>query len=208
MIAIPFILNTLASFLVGLMVAKFLGPAEYGRYAVAMAIGIVVQTLAFDWLRLSATRFLPNASAASVRIYRRDPSKSSLFALAALRSSSRSDLRRRRPAPRARPDRPGGSFGRVSNGMFDLSGAILRARFSNRSYRNLVLVRTGLSLLLVLGGAWLFASAEMALLGLVLSMAGAAASVQGDTLDREAHPRLATREAAFDFAAIGKMRRC
>ena len=53
----------------------------------------------------------------------------------------------------------------------------LRARFLNRSYRNLVLVRTGLSLLLVLGGAWLFASAEMALLGLVLSMAGAAAAL-------------------------------
>jgi len=37
MIAVPFILNTLASFVVGLLVAKFLGPAEYGRYAIAMA---------------------------------------------------------------------------------------------------------------------------------------------------------------------------
>ncbi len=200
MIAIPFILNTLASFLVGLLVAKFLGPAEYGRYAVAMAIGIVVQTLAFDWLRLSATRFFSERQrgerphiGATVKIL--------FFALAGLTLVVAVLIY---CSPVALPLAPAlialAALVALSNGMFDLSGAILRARFLNRSYRNLVLVRTGLSLLLVLGGAWLFASAEMALLGLVLSMAGAAASVQGDTLDWEAHPRLATRETAFDFA--------
>jgi len=39
------------------MVAKFLGPAEFGRFALAFSIAVVVQTALYDWLRLSATRF-------------------------------------------------------------------------------------------------------------------------------------------------------
>ncbi len=172
MIAIPFILNTLASFLVGLLVAKFLGPAEYGRYAVAMAIGIVAQTLGFDWLRLSATRFLSDRQRAE-RPHIGATVKILFFALAGLTMLVAALIY---VSPVALPLPPGllalAALVALANGMFDLSGAVLRAHFLNRSYRNLVLVRTGLSLVLVLGGAWLFASAEMALLGLVLSMVG------------------------------------
>src|SRR5450755_698945 len=57
MIAVPFILNMFANFLVGVLVAKFLGPAEYGRYAIAISIGAMLQSIGFDWMRLSATRF-------------------------------------------------------------------------------------------------------------------------------------------------------
>ena len=56
-VLIAFLANTIANFVIGLLVAKFLGPEEYGRFALAFAIGIVVQTALFDWLRLSATRF-------------------------------------------------------------------------------------------------------------------------------------------------------
>src|ERR1700712_4827958 len=56
-IILPFISNTLMNFIIGLLLARFLGPAEYGRMALALAVGQVIQTLMFDWLRLAATRF-------------------------------------------------------------------------------------------------------------------------------------------------------
>src|ERR1700709_1244745 len=56
-VVLAFLSNTLANFAIGLLLAKFLGPDEYGRFAVAMALAVLVQTIAFDWTRLSATRF-------------------------------------------------------------------------------------------------------------------------------------------------------
>ena len=49
--------NILFNFAIGLLVAKFLGPEEYGRFALAYATAIFVQTGFFDWIRLGATRF-------------------------------------------------------------------------------------------------------------------------------------------------------
>jgi O-antigen/teichoic acid export membrane protein len=54
---VPFILNSLLNFVVGLLVAKFLGPAEYGRFVLALSVAVVLQTFVFDWLRLAATRY-------------------------------------------------------------------------------------------------------------------------------------------------------
>ena len=56
-LALTFALNTLFNFAVGLLVAKFLGPAEYGRFALAGAVAVFINTALFDWLRLAATRF-------------------------------------------------------------------------------------------------------------------------------------------------------
>ena len=47
----------LFNFLVGLLVAKFLGPAEFGRFAIALATAIIINTGSLDWIRLSAVRF-------------------------------------------------------------------------------------------------------------------------------------------------------
>ena len=52
-----FFFNVLCNFAIGLLVAKFLGPAEYGRFALAFAVAVAVQTGFFDCLRLGATRF-------------------------------------------------------------------------------------------------------------------------------------------------------
>src|ERR1700691_3701422 len=52
-----FFFNVLCNFAIGLLVAKFLGPAEYGRFALAFAVAVAVQTAFFDLLRLGAVRF-------------------------------------------------------------------------------------------------------------------------------------------------------
>ncbi len=57
-----FFLNVLFNFAVGLLVAKFLGPAEYGRFALALATAVAVQAGFLDWLRLGATRFYSERS--------------------------------------------------------------------------------------------------------------------------------------------------
>ena len=186
MIAVPFILNTLASFVVGLLVAKFLGPAEYGRYAIAMAIGIVWQTIGFDWLRLSATRFTASDSR-DAGVTTAATLQALFLALGALTLIAALALY---VAPTALPLPPAlialAALVALANGAFDDSGAVLRAHFLDRSYRTLVLARTLLSLVLILGGAYVFASAEMALAGLVVSLVGAAALANGAVVDRAA----------------------
>src|SRR5215203_5371216 len=52
-----FLVNAGLNFALGLLVARFLGPDEFGRYAVAMAVAVVINTAFFEWLRLSTTRF-------------------------------------------------------------------------------------------------------------------------------------------------------
>ena len=200
MIAIPFILNTLASFLVGLLAAKFLGPAEYGRYALAMAIGIVWQTIGFDWLRLSATRFT-SAHDRAERPHIAATLQALFLVLGAFTAVAALALFM---APDALPLPPAllalAALVALANGTFDYSSAVLRARFLDRPYRTLVLARTLLSLVLILGGAYVFKSAEMALAGLVLSLIGAAALANANIVDREATPRRALKSQAASFA--------
>ena len=62
LIAGTFILNAGLNFVLGLALAAVLGPAEYGRFAVASMVAVVLGTACFDWLRLSATRFYTDAS--------------------------------------------------------------------------------------------------------------------------------------------------
>ena len=57
-----FLLNTIFNFFLGLLVAYFLGPAEFGRFALALAIGAMTQSLVLDWIRLSALRFFSGAA--------------------------------------------------------------------------------------------------------------------------------------------------
>ena len=50
-----FILNAGLNFVLGLLIAKLLGPADFGRFALATTGAIVLNTVLFEWLRLSAT---------------------------------------------------------------------------------------------------------------------------------------------------------
>ncbi|WP_204325304.1 hypothetical protein, partial [Proteus mirabilis] len=56
-VILAFALSASTSVLLGLLVAGLLGPADFGRFALATAGSIVLNTLLFEWLRLSATRF-------------------------------------------------------------------------------------------------------------------------------------------------------
>jgi O-antigen/teichoic acid export membrane protein len=52
-----YVVNAALNLALGLLLADILGPADFGRFALGIAGSVVLTTLFFEWLRLSATRF-------------------------------------------------------------------------------------------------------------------------------------------------------
>lgn len=200
MIALPFILNSLFNFVIGLLVARFLGPAEYGRYALALSIGVVLQTLSLDWLRLSATRFYSEQDRANRPEIRATLdvifAATACLALVGAVGIAFSGFNL--------PLSPGLSAlaigTAVANGLFEFSAALVRARFLDRAYGMLVIAKTLLSVCLTVGGASVFHSATVALVGLILSAVGSLAIGHRALNDPQAHPRLAESGLARRYA--------
>jgi len=187
-----YFVNIVCNFAIGLLVAKFLGPAEYGRFALAFAIAIAVQAAFFDWLRLGATRFY------SERARSEDPALRATLdvafvlvafgmAIAAcllLFSGVRFALSNGLIALAL--------VASVSNGMFDYNTALVRARFHDRLYTRLIVVKNILALLLTGGGAFWFGSAKMALIGSIISLSGSIITARASLHDQGTAPRQAS----------------
>ncbi|PWB78663.1 MAG: teichoic acid transporter [Methylocystaceae bacterium] len=196
-----FLANTIANFVIGLIVAKFLGPEEYGRFALAFAVASAIQIALFDWLRLSATRFY------SARVRESEPAVRSTFDASFLILAAALAV-------------GGGGFLYIApslalgdalialalavaaiNGLFDYSTALLRARFEDRLYVRVVLAKNGLSLALTGGGAFVFHSAGMAVAGSLASLAGAVLTARAALHDPPASPRRARADTARTLIA-------
>ncbi|SFK18214.1 lipopolysaccharide biosynthesis protein [Methylocapsa palsarum] len=170
---VAFFFNILFNFAIGLLVARFLGPEEYGRFALAHATAIAVQTAFFDWIRLGATRFY------SERIRSEQPALRAtldfsfaiisvglaLGASALMLSGVRFTLSNGLIAL---------ALGvAVANGLFDYHTALVRARFHDRLFTRLILVKNLVAFALMGGGAFWFGSAKMTLVGGIVSLSGA-----------------------------------
>jgi O-antigen/teichoic acid export membrane protein len=178
-----FACNMVVNFVIGLFVAKFLGPEEYGRFALAHATAIAVQTAGFDWIRLGATRFYSE----QVRLH--EPAlRATLDVGFALVTSGLA-------VGAALLLLSGITFAlsnsliflalgiAVTNGLFDYFVALVRARFQDQLFVRLILVKTFLSFALMLGGAFWFGSAKMTLIGGMLSLAGSVATARAALQD-------------------------
>jgi O-antigen/teichoic acid export membrane protein len=199
-----FFLNVIFNFVVGLLVAKFLGPEEYGRFALALATAMAVQTGFLDWLRLGATRFYSERSRGE------DPSlRATLdiaFALitAGLAVGSALLFMSGVHFPLSNGLIALALGAAVANGMFDFNTALVRARFNDRLYIKLIIVKNVLALALTGGGAFYFASAKMALVGGVVSLSGSVVAARAALSDpgAEAHlARFATARWILRYAA-------
>lgn len=190
-IVLPFICNTLMNFAIGLLLARFLGPAEYGRMALALAAGVMIQTLVFDWLRLAGTRFY------SDRVRRERPElRSTLDAcLAALITAlcllTVMVLLAGIDVPLSNGLVALAVCAAVSNGLFDYHTALVRARFQDGAYARIIIGKNVLSLLLTVGGAFFFGSATMALAGLCISVTGSLVRSRRSIGDPWSDPRRA-----------------
>jgi len=168
---LSFLLNSLLNFAVSLLVAKFLGPEEYGRYGVALSLAVVVQTLLFDWLRLSATRFYGQ------RDHEQHPevraTLDTSFALVAALVLCAAAIIWRFDVVRSLA--PGLAALAIvyaaACALSEYAAALLRARFLDRGYAFLVLSKNALYFLLAVGGAALFHSAPVVLVGMMAAMA-------------------------------------
>ncbi len=195
-VLIAFFCNIIFNFVIGLLVAKFLGPAEYGQFALAFATAAIVQAAFFDWLRLGATRFY------SERVRSEDPAlRATLdvsFALIACGLLIGGALLLF----------SGVSFAlsnwliglalatAISNGFFDYHTALVRARFHDRLYTKLIIVKNILALCLTGGGAFWFHSAKMALIGSIISLSGSVVAARTALRDPGAMPHRARRAIA------------
>ncbi len=203
-VLIAFLANTIANFVIGLLVAKFLGPEEYGRFALAFAIGIVVQTALFDWLRLSATRFYSERTREDEPVIRATLDLCfGLITVGLIVSATLYAL----IGPKLDFDNTLillALVTAVANGLFDYATALLRARFQDRLYGRLVLVKNVLALLLTGGGAFIFHSAGVAMAGSIVSLFGAVLTARSSLKDVGATPsvaRMYTARALFAYSA-------
>jgi O-antigen/teichoic acid export membrane protein len=165
-----FLVNAAFNLALGLLVARFLGPQGFGQYAIAAAIAVVLNTLMLDWIRLAATRFY------STRTRDEDPDvRGTLDAVFILSSIGVALVGLAAVAL-------GFDFGLIAmlaalapamaicNGLFDYHTALARARFEERTYSLLVILRNILALALMVGGAWWFQSPVIVAAGLVVSL--------------------------------------
>jgi O-antigen/teichoic acid export membrane protein len=183
--------NLLVNFAIGLLVAKFLGPEEYGRFALAYATGIAVQTAFFDWIRLGATRFY------SERIRTEEP------ALRATLDCGFAAISVLLVIASCLLVLSGATFTlsnglialalgiAVTNGLFDYRTALVRARFHDGLFIRLVLVKNVIALVLMGAGAFWFASAKITLIGGIVSFAGSIVTARASLRDHGSNPRLA-----------------
>jgi O-antigen/teichoic acid export membrane protein len=170
LVVTTFLINSAFNFALGLLIARFLGPQGFGQYAIAAALAVILNTLFLDWIRLAATRFY------SERTRQERPevrgTLDALFVLSSLGIMLTSgvsiwldkDFGLMLGLAALAP-----AMG-ICNGLFDYHTALVRARFEEKNYSLLVILKNVLSLFLMVGGAWYFQSPVMVALGFILSV--------------------------------------
>ncbi|MFL5173901.1 MAG: lipopolysaccharide biosynthesis protein [Microvirga sp.] len=195
-----FLVNAGLNFALGLLVARFLGPDEFGRYAVAMAVAVVINTAFFEWLRLSTTRFYCDERHASEPGLRATIELGyavvSLALCAVIGLAWVADVELGMPAALLAAATAAG----IGMALFDYRGALARARFLERSYAQIVLFKNAAAFLLMVGGAFLFRSPTLVLCGAAASGAAALLVARRALADPQLRPALAQRRHLRTFA--------
>ncbi|MDP3408872.1 lipopolysaccharide biosynthesis protein [Bosea sp. (in: a-proteobacteria)] len=199
-VLLPFVINAGLNFVLGLLIAFFLGPEAFGRYAIGAAIIVLVNTAMLDWLKLSAVRFYSLGTRESQPEIRATldllVAGVSMTLCALLVAAIAAGVDFRMPAMMLAASVLAG----IGAGLFDYHGAIARARFLDAAYARLVIVKNVLALILMVGGAWLTRDPTVVLLGGLLSAAVALISVRRRLADAPLSVTAARRDLAWTFA--------
>ncbi len=173
-----FLLNAALSFALSLAVAHLVGPENFGRYAVALSISVVVNTVLFEWLRLSTTRFY------SERVRAEQPEVEGTLAAAYAATSGVVVMAGAMllvaglefglsPALLAAAVAVG-----LTVGLFDYRTAQARALFLDRRYAALLVARGSLAFALATAAAWLWRDPAAVLFGSAVAALGTLALVR------------------------------
>lgn len=159
-VIVAFILNAGLNFVVGLLVAKLLGPAQFGIFALASAGAVVLNTLLFEWLRLSATRFYSGRVRVEEPWIRQGLDRAYLvlaLGLAALALVVGGfDLWANQDPQSRAVVTAGAALVAVGIGLFDYHAALARARFDGGLYLRLVAVKNVLAFAAMTGTALVY----------------------------------------------------
>lgn len=199
-VLLPFVINAGLNFALGLLIAYFLGPAEFGRYAIGAAIIVVLNTALLDWIRLSAVRFYSQKSREEQPRIR-----ATLDVLSAGMTIALTGLLVAAVVAGVDFGLPvmlvaASVLGGICAGLFDYHGAIARARFLDAAYARLVIVKNVLALLLMVGGAWWTRDPTIVMFGGVVSIMAALLAVRRSLADAPLAWSAASRDLARDFA--------
>lgn len=196
-----FFVNTLFNFAIGLLIAKFLGPDQFGRFALAAAAGMMIQTITFEWIRLAAVRFYservrdikPEIRATLDTAFAAVSLVLAVIAIGYVLSGIKLSLSTTLVSL--------AFCAAITNGLFDYHTALVRARFHDRLYISLVVSKNILALFLTTGGAFYFQSAAMTLAGACIAMASSVFLARRALSDTMAKPKDAQVRLAKDFAS-------
>ncbi|WP_293856639.1 lipopolysaccharide biosynthesis protein [uncultured Alsobacter sp.] len=141
-----FLFNAVANFALGLLLARYLGPQAFGVFAVAMAGAGALAAPALDWLRHAGTRFYSARSRTEAPEVRATLDAAvAAIAGALLTGAAALALF----APAVIHDPGVAALALVScalGGLFDYATALMRARFMQRDYAGLVILKNLLTL--------------------------------------------------------------
>ncbi|MCJ2143846.1 lipopolysaccharide biosynthesis protein [Methylobacterium sp. E-066] len=197
-----FVINAGLNFVLGLLIAQLLGPADFGRFALATTGAIVLNTVLFEWLRLSATRFYSGRVRVDEPWIRHGLDRAylriGLLLLAAAALCGAFGF-------------GGGAAGReavlcgtglaaLGIGVFDYHAALARARFDGKLYLGLVAVKNVLAFVMMAGAAWWLPQPAWVLAAAGLSQLAAVVLLRHPLRDPEhpfERPRLGTTWGVF-----------
>jgi O-antigen/teichoic acid export membrane protein len=197
-VAFAFLINTLCNFAIGLLVAKFLGPEQFGRFALTLAVGAVLQNTFLDWIRLSVVRFYsertrlerPELRATLDLTFAIISAAMSFVALLAMFSGFGL------PLSNALLGLAVGVS--IANALFDYNTALVRARFHDALYGRLLLTKNVMAFIATAGGALASGLATVAITGVCISMVSSILLTHKAVSDPDASPAHARRALAFD----------
>ncbi len=194
-----FFFNTAFNFAIGLLVALYLGPDQFGRFALAMVVGTAAQLTVYEWIRFAAIRFYSERSRQEQPGLR--ATLDMAFAAASVVMGAAAAVLTLSGMTFSLSDTLFAlAFGiAVVNGLFDYQTALVRARFQDQLYGRLVLCKNILALFLTVGGAFIFKSATMTLAGACISMASTVILARMALRDAAAKPSLASFKLALEL---------
>ncbi len=165
---LAFSANALLNFVLGLLVAWFLGPQAFGIYAIGATLLVLLNAAFLDWIKLSAVRFYTQDDGNRAAVRR---SLDSLFTYSVLGmaililSGWMAGVDARLPLAMMAAT----AAAAIGGGLFDYMQAIARARRDDAAYARLVMLKNALALVLMSGGAWWFQSPALVMLGAAVS---------------------------------------
>ena len=193
LIVVTFIVNAALNFLLGLAVAAGLGPEAYGRFSIAFAAATALALLLFDWLRLSATRFYREDVREAAPDLRASLDAGYVFGATLLALAAAGLIASGLTAGLGRGMIAAVALVALTNGVFDYFSALLRARFRNRAYSALVILKNVLAFTAMVGAAFFARDPLVVMFCAGVSAGAATLALARKTADpaarlRRAHP--------------------